>query len=91
VCGGKGAALELLVRLTRINEEGHRARERITREEAVHAAGNEDKPNGERVVQLLSGERKQDGSARDRWQTAHPHTDPRGLWVQLTSDTAPGR
>jgi len=54
---GKQAALELLLRLTRINDEGRHTRQRITREEAVAVAGNGDDELGERVVRMLSGER----------------------------------
>ncbi|MBL8528732.1 MAG: SUMF1/EgtB/PvdO family nonheme iron enzyme [Burkholderiales bacterium] len=61
VPNGKQAALELLLRLTRINDEGRHTRQRITRGEAVMVAGNGNDANGERVVQLLSGERALDG------------------------------
>jgi formylglycine-generating enzyme required for sulfatase activity len=54
---GKQAALELLLRLTRINDEGRHTRQRITREEAVMIAGAGRDAVGERVVQMLSGER----------------------------------
>ena len=54
---GKLAALELLLRLTRINDEGRHARQRITREEAIAVAGNGDDELGEQVVRMLSGER----------------------------------
>ncbi|SBT04893.1 Formylglycine-generating sulfatase-like enzyme (fragment) [Candidatus Accumulibacter aalborgensis] len=49
VKGGRQAALDLLLRLTQINDEGRHSRRRISREEAVPEAG-------ERVVQMLSGE-----------------------------------
>lgn len=54
---GKKAALELLLRLTHINDEGRHARQRITRQEAVAVAGNGDDELGEKVVRMLSGER----------------------------------
>lgn len=57
VPSGRQAALELLLRLTRVNEEGRHARQRITREEAVMTAGNGREVQGERVVHILSGER----------------------------------
>jgi hypothetical protein len=57
---GKQAALELLLRLTRINDEGRHSRQRITREEAVDIAGEGREAVGERVVRLLSGERQAD-------------------------------
>ena len=61
VPNGRQAALELLLRLTRINDEGRHTRQRITRQEAVMIAGNGNEADGERVVQLLSGERTLDG------------------------------
>jgi formylglycine-generating enzyme required for sulfatase activity len=54
---GRQAALELLLRLTRINDQGRHTRERITRKEAVRIAGNGNDVNGELVVRMLSGER----------------------------------
>lgn len=60
VPSGRPAALELLLRLTRIHDEGRHTRQRITREEAVLVAGNGNETLGERVVQLLSGERSLD-------------------------------
>ena len=58
VAQGRRAALELLLRLTRINDEGRHTRQRITREEAILVAGNGRDEIGERVLQLLSGERQ---------------------------------
>lgn len=55
----KKYALKLLLRLTRINNEGHHTRRRITREEAIHVAGKGER--GEKVIQLLSGQRALDG------------------------------
>ena len=55
---GRRAALDLLLRLTRINDEGRHSRQRISREEAVDAAGDGKEDVGECVVQLLSGERQ---------------------------------
>ncbi len=54
---GKGrlASLELLLRLTRINDEGRHTRQRITREESVMVAGNGNAAVGEQVVRVLSG------------------------------------
>ena len=54
---GRLAALELLLRLTRVNEEGRHARQRITREEAIFVAGNGDDESGKRVIGMLSGQR----------------------------------
>lgn len=52
---GRRAALELLLRLTHINEDGQHTRQRTTREDAVLAAGEGDVGKGERILQLLSG------------------------------------
>ena len=57
---GRRAALELLLRLTRINDEGRHTRQRISRDDAVDVAGDGKDAVGERVVQLLSGERQAD-------------------------------
>lgn len=57
---GEKAALELLLRLTRINDEGRHTRQRVARTEAVMVAGDGNDANGERVVHMLSGERPQD-------------------------------
>jgi hypothetical protein len=57
--GGKQGALEVLLSLTRINDEGRNTRRRILRDEAVLTAGAGDTARGERVLQLLSGERDQ--------------------------------
>ncbi|PUB76305.1 MAG: hypothetical protein DBP03_04910 [gamma proteobacterium symbiont of Ctena orbiculata] len=57
VTKGRKAALELLLSLTRINDEGRHTRQRLTREEAVVVAGAGNREIGERVVRLLSGER----------------------------------
>lgn len=56
VPGGRVAALELLLRLTRVGDEGRHTRQRITRREAVLVAGDGDEARGETVVRLLSGE-----------------------------------
>ncbi|MEJ2396320.1 MAG: toll/interleukin-1 receptor domain-containing protein, partial [Candidatus Thiodiazotropha sp.] len=57
VTKGRKAALELLLSLTRINDEGRHTRQRLTREEAVLVAGAGNREIGEQVVRLLSGER----------------------------------
>ena len=78
---GRRAALEVLLRLTRINDQGAHSRQRILREEAVFIAGGERDSAGERVVQLLSGERQQ-----------HSVSDPRDGAVRLvTSHQEDGR
>ncbi|OQW40085.1 MAG: hypothetical protein A4S08_05825 [Proteobacteria bacterium SG_bin4] len=53
---GKLAALELLLRLTRINDEGRHTRQRIALDEAVFVAGNGDDKTGRKVVEMLSGQ-----------------------------------
>ena len=57
---GERAALELLLRLTRINDDGRHTRQRVSREEAVLVAGGGRDADGERVVQMLAGERRAD-------------------------------
>lgn len=57
---GRQAVLELLLRLTRVNDQGRHTRQRITWEEAVLVAGEGKDTFGERVVQMLSGERAAD-------------------------------
>jgi formylglycine-generating enzyme required for sulfatase activity len=57
VPNGEQAAKEVLLSLTRINDEGRNTRRRVPRDEAVLTAGAGDKLRGERVLQLLSGER----------------------------------
>lgn len=64
VSKGRQAALELLLLLTRINDEGRHTRQRIPREEAVMLAGDGKREVGERVLQLLSGERRADAPAQ---------------------------
>ncbi len=54
---GKQAALELLLALTRVNDEDRNTRKRISREDAIHAAGKGDSKLGELVLRMLSGER----------------------------------
>lgn len=57
VPSGRIAALELLLRLTRINDEGQHARQRITLEEAITVAGDGNDESGRRVIAMLSGQR----------------------------------
>ena len=54
---GRQGALELLLRLTRINDDGRHTRQRITREEAIYVAGNGNEKLGEQVLLMLSGGR----------------------------------
>nr|AEQ20333.1 formylglycine-generating sulfatase-like enzyme [uncultured bacterium EC5] len=60
---GRTAALELLLCLTRISPDGRHTRRRVSRAEAVQAAGNGTDKLGERVLQMLSGERAADRPA----------------------------
>jgi hypothetical protein len=59
--GGRSAALELLLRLTRIDPAGGQAprhtRRRISRAEAVQVAGDGNDKLGQQVLQMLSGHR----------------------------------
>ncbi len=59
---GRHLALELLLRLTRIHEEGRHSRQRITWEEAVLVAGGGDSAKGEKLVQWLAGARPEEGA-----------------------------
>ena len=54
---GKLAALELLLRLTQINDEGRHTRQRIALNEAVFVAGDGGDKTGRKVVEMLSGQR----------------------------------
>ena len=74
---GKRAALELLLRLTRINDEGRHTRQRVSREEAVLVAGAGRHADGERVVQMLAGERRADAPGGNGHNGA--------LWLITTS------
>ncbi len=57
VPNGRIAALELLLRLTRINDEGQHARQRITLEEAISVAGDGNDESGRCIIAMLSGQR----------------------------------
>jgi hypothetical protein len=57
---GKEGALDLLLRLTQVSDQGRHTRQRIAREDAVIEAGGGDAARGERVLQMLSGERARD-------------------------------
>ncbi len=57
VPNGRIAALELLLRLTRVNDEGRHARQRIILAEAVSVAGDGNDASGRRVIEMLSGQR----------------------------------
>ncbi|MCP5242090.1 MAG: SUMF1/EgtB/PvdO family nonheme iron enzyme [Burkholderiales bacterium] len=63
---GKLAALELLLRLTRINDQGRHTRQRIKLDEASFVAGNGDDASGKRVIEMLSGQRD-----IDKLETGH--------------------
>lgn len=87
---GRAAALELLLRLTRINDDGRHTRQRINREEAVMVAGAGDDRFGERVLQMLSGVRRTDqpaaaGTGALRLVTAIDEAD--GKYVDLIHET----
>ena len=57
---GRSGALELLLRLTRINADGRHSRQRISRAEAVQVAGGGEAARGEQVLLRLSGQRPGD-------------------------------
>jgi formylglycine-generating enzyme required for sulfatase activity len=60
---GRTGALELLLRLTRINDGGRHTRQRISRQEALIATGNGKAEIGERILRRLSGERAEEALA----------------------------
>lgn len=60
---GRAGALDLLLRLTRINDGGRHTRQRISRQEALIAAGNGKEDIGERILRRLSGERAEEALA----------------------------
>ena len=60
---GRAGALELLLRLTRINDGGRHTRQRISRQEALIVAGNDKAEIGERILRRLSGERAEEALA----------------------------
>ena len=57
---GRTGALELLLRLTRINADGRHSRQRVGRAEAAQVAGLGDAVRGEQVLLRLSGQRPDD-------------------------------
>jgi hypothetical protein len=59
---GRKQALDLLLALTRINEGGRHTRRRLARADAVHEAGGG--MLGEKVVQVLAGERVRQGGGQ---------------------------
>ena len=63
---GRLAALELLLALTRVNDEGRNTRKRISREEAIDESGKGDDKLGELVLRILSGERSTEIRNADR-------------------------
>ncbi|MGR9108903.1 MAG: nSTAND1 domain-containing NTPase, partial [Gammaproteobacteria bacterium] len=66
VSGGRRKALELLLRLTRINDEGRHSRQRVPLEEGIDVAGEGDERAGGRIMRLLSGERNEERPIDDR-------------------------
>lgn len=81
---GRSGALELLLRLTRVGDEGPHTRQRISRHDALIAAGNGKADIGERILRRLSGERAEDalvvgaGHAGLRLVVATTERDDRG-------------
>lgn len=61
---GKAGALELLLAMTRINDEGRHSRRRIPQDEAWRVAGNNDVERGRKILDYLSGRFEPDGSNR---------------------------
>ena len=93
---GRAGALELLLRLTRINTDDRlrHSRQRVPRDEALAAAGQVDAVCGEQVLRLLSGQAPQ-GRPRDaalghlRLLTTGADHDAAGEhpWVDLIHET----
>lgn len=63
----------MLLALTRINDQGRNTRKRISREDAIYAAGKGDDKLGEQVLQMLPGARPSDANTRK----------PEGYWPTL--------
>lgn len=64
VSKGKAGALELLLAMTRINDEGRHSRRRIPQDEALRVAGNDDLQRGQKILDYLSGRPEPDGRNR---------------------------
>lgn len=60
---GRHGALELLLRLTCVNDDGRNTRQRISRQDAILTAGGGREDIGERIVRRLSGDRDQNASS----------------------------
>ncbi|MFN7998033.1 MAG: SUMF1/EgtB/PvdO family nonheme iron enzyme [Bryobacteraceae bacterium] len=86
---GRMAALELLLRLTRVSDDGRHSRQRITREEAAFAAGYGNQSRGEQVLRLLSGERPLDarGTHTGALRLVTIHTEQGRQYVDLIHET----
>jgi hypothetical protein len=54
---GRHKALKLLLHLTRVSDQGRHSRQRISLEQAVEVAGQGKPEQGDRLIQLLSGQR----------------------------------
>ena len=86
---GKRATLELLLRLTRINDEGRHTRQRITREEAVDVAGEGKDAVGERVAATVrrASPRLPGGSHNGALRLIITSTDQDVRYVDLIHET----
>lgn len=61
---GKACALELLLAMTRIDDEGRHTRRRIAQDEARRVAGFDDPQRGQKILDYLSGRPEPDGRGR---------------------------
>lgn len=86
---GRVGALELLLRLTRINDGNRHTRQRIRRDDALITAGHGNITTGERILTRLSGMGAEDtpteAQARLRLVTVSSETD--GQYVDLIHET----
>jgi formylglycine-generating enzyme required for sulfatase activity len=90
---GRQAALELLLRLTKVVDQGRFARRRIPLAEALEVAGDDDPNMGPRIVDLLCGGRPHDApedANRHSFRLITTHSE-RGLNRRETASlAAPG-
>jgi formylglycine-generating enzyme required for sulfatase activity len=91
---GRAGALELLLALTRFSAGGRHTRQRLTRDEAVLEAGKGSVQLGERVLNMLAGERSADqpgdthaGSLRLITISSEGEGQDKVVWVDLIHET----
>lgn len=86
---GRAGALELLLRLTRINDGNRHTRQRIRREDALITAGRGNTTIGERILTRLSGMGAEDtpSEAQARLRLITVSTEADGQYVDLIHET----